>query len=152
MQIHTRLSVSLAVALAIAACGGGGGGSTPAPTGPGSGNSGITPGSIGAIITLTASGLSLQTVRIERTQRVRFVNNDTVPHQIQTNPHLLHTECTANNVIILNPGQQVDTADFNEIKTCGYHDHLNPESAKFHGVIRVGTDDEYKGPIYSRGW
>lgn len=149
MQISSRLSSALAVALVVAACGGGGGGSTPAPTGP---STTVQPGSLGAIITLTANGLSFQSVRIERTQRVRFINNDTVPHQIQTNPHLLHNECPANNVIVLNPGQQVETSDFNEIKTCGYHDHLNVDNTKFHGIIQVGTSDEYKGPIYSRGW
>ena len=112
----------------------------------------VVAGSIGAVITITATGLSSADVRIEPTQRVRFVNNDTRPHQINTNPHNLHTDCTPNNTIVINPGQTVDTGIFTDVKPCGYHDHLLPDTQAYWGLIRVGTNDDAKGPVYSRGW
>jgi plastocyanin len=140
----------LSIAALAAACGGGS--STPPPV---TGNP-ITPtvvaGSIGATITLSASGVSPADVRIEPTQRVRFVNSDSRPHQINTNPHNFHTDCPPNNTIIINPGQTVDTAIFSDVKPCGYHDHLLPETQSYWGLIRVGTNDDAKGPVYSKGW
>lgn len=147
------LAGSAAVAAAVVAigCGGGSGGGTT-NTGTPVAPSNVVSGSIGATITITASGAAPLEVRIEPTQRVRFVNNDTRPHQIQTNPHNLHTDCPANNVTVINPGQQIDSAIFSDVKTCGYHDHLLPDDQKFWGTIRVGNSDDAKGPVYSRGW
>ena len=139
----------LSIAALAAACGGG---STPPPV---TGNP-VTPtvvaGSIGATITLSATGASPVDVRIEATQRVRFINTDSRPHQINTNPHNFHTDCPANNTIVINPNQTVDTAVFNDVKACGYHDHLLPDTLSYWGTIRVGTNDDAKGPVYSKGW
>lgn len=128
--------------LAIA-CGGGGGGSTPA--GP------SATGTIGATIHITADGVNPKDVRIEPGQRVRFVNDDTRPHQIQTNPHLFHTDCPPNNLPVLNAGQSAETGNFAEVRGCGYHNHLLPDTQSYWGVIRVGTNAD-AGPVYSRGW
>mgnify|MGYP001575110323 CR=1 FL=1 len=142
-------TVLMSAAIAVAC--GGGGGSTPAPA-PTTPSGGVVPGSIGATIAITANGPVPADVRIEPTQRVRIVNNDTRPHQINTNPHNIHTDCPANNTVVLNPGQQVDTNVFNDVKACGYHDHLLPDEQKYWGLIRVGTNSDDKGPVYSRGW
>jgi plastocyanin len=144
---NTIIAMAIAVAGAAVAAACGGGGNTP-PTTPG----GVVSGSIGATVTLTANGASPLDVRIETGQRVRFVNTDTRPHQLQTNPHNLHTDCPSNNVKILNPGESVDSAIFGDAKTCGYHDHLLPDEQRFWGVVRVGVSDGEKGPVYSKGW
>jgi plastocyanin len=146
MRALSALLVTGAVLLMATAAACGGSGSTP--TTP----AGVVAGSIGATISLTANGAVPLEVRIEPTQRVRIVNNDTRPHQVNTNPHDFHTDCPANNTIVLNPGQQVDTANFNDVKVCGFHNHLLPDDQKFWGTIRVGTDSGDKGPVYSRGW
>ena len=144
---HSIAAALLAAFASLAACGGGGTSTPRSPAG-----TQVVAGSIGATISLTATGASPVEVRIEPTQRVRFINTDTRPHQIQTNPHNLHTDCPSSNVILLNPGQQVDSGIFNDVKTCGYHDHLLAEDQKFWGTIRVGPSDDAKGPVYSRGW
>jgi len=151
MRDFSRLSFSGAIALVVAAAAascGGGSATAPTPTTP----AGVVAGSIGATISLTANGPVPSDVRIEATQKVRIINNDTRPHQINTNPHNFHTDCPANNTVVLNPGQQFDTANFNDVKACGYHNHLLPDDQKFWGVIRVGTNSDDKGPVYSRGW
>ena len=136
----------VAATIAIGCGGGGGGGATP-PTNP----SNPTQGTIGATIRITANGVVPPDVSIEPGQRVRFINDDTRPHQIQTNPHLFHTDCPANNIAILGPGQEVETAQFVESKGCGFHNHLLPDQQTYWGVIRVGSGDG-PGPVYSRGW
>jgi plastocyanin len=144
MKISLSATVAMVAAgLAIACGGGGGGANTPAGPAPTQ--------TIGATVHITANGLTPADVLIEPGQRVRFINDDTRPHQVQTNPHLVHTDCPANNIVILNPGQTADTGTFNDRKGCGYHDHLLPDTAVYYGLIRVGTD-EGKGPVYSRGW
>ncbi|MEX2273156.1 MAG: hypothetical protein WD690_16920 [Vicinamibacterales bacterium] len=151
MRAPSTISLAGAIAMTAAglalACGGGAG----SPSGP-SGPVPVVAGSIGATISLTAAGASPIDVRIELTQKVRFVNNDTRPHEINTNPHNLHTDCPPNNSAIINPGQAFDTAIFTEIKACGYHNHLLPDNQSFWGLIRVGTNDDNKGPVYSKGW
>ena len=146
-----RMKMSAAALFALVsaglafACGGGGGYTQPAaPSTPAS-------GTIGATIHITATGVVPNDVTIEPGQRVRFVNDDTRPHQIQTNPHLFHTDCPPNNIAILNPGQSAETTAFEEAKGCGYHNHLLPDTASYYGVIRVGSLSD-PGPVYSRGW
>ena len=139
-------AVALAAALGISACGGGGGsysgGSPSTPTAP-SGPGGT------ATVTIKAGGtLDPQEIRIDVGQSVRFVNEDTQPRHVQSNPHLEHTECPQTNVPVLNPGQSATTGAYNSQRVCGYHDHLNPEQTRLHGTIRVGSAEGPSGPVY----
>ena len=130
------------LAYAAAACGGGGGGSPTGPSNPGGGSSAAT-------VTIRAGGvLDPQEVRIDVGQQVRFVNEDSSPHHIQSNPHGQHNECTQTNVAMLNPGQSATTSSYTQVKSCGYHDHLNDQRTQLHGTIRVGGDTGPTGPVY----
>lgn len=142
--LFTTLAAATVAAALAAACGGGAGGGPTGPAGPAS-------GTLGATVRLTSAGAVPKEVAISPGEFVRFINDDTRPHHIQTNPHLMHTDCPPNNIAILNPGQQADTRVFNERKGCGYHNHLLPDDRTFWGVIRVGTLED-AGPVYSRAW
>lgn len=145
-NIYYACAASIVAASVAIGCGGGGGGAAT-PTTPGTN----LQDTIGATIRINANGLVPADVSILPGQRVRFINDDTRPHQIQTNPHLFHTDCPANNIAILNPGQSVETGQFVESKGCGFHNHLLPDQQTYWGVIRVGSGDA-PGPVYSRGW
>jgi hypothetical protein len=141
--------VFLVVALVAAGnCGGGGGGynppTTPTPP-PSGGNSGAA-----ATITILAGGsVDQKEVRIDMGQQVRFVNQDSRAHQPQSNPHLVHTDCPAlNSVGVLQPGESRNTGAFNVEKACGFHDHMNPDTANLGGTIRVAGAEGPAGPIY----
>lgn len=140
---------SLVSVLMCGACGGGGGdtytnpASTPtAPTGAGT----------AATITIRADGtLEPRELRIAIQDTVRFINQDTRPHQPQSNPHLVHTDCPAiNRVGVLQPGESRTTDAFTTEKVCGFHDHMNPDSAGLGGVIRVAGAEGPPGPVYLR--
>lgn len=139
----SALAVAAALALVLIACGGGGGyGSTP--TGP-SNPSGSVP-----TVTIRAGGtLDPAEIRIEVGQQVRFVNEDNVAHHPQSNPHLMHTDCPQANVTPVNPGQSVTTSSFTTVRACGYHDHINPDTTRLYGTIRVGAAEGPTGPVYS---
>jgi hypothetical protein len=59
-------------------------------------------------------------------QRVTFVNADAVAHDMESNPHPIHTDCPELNVGFLSPGQSGSSSILTQAKTCGYHDHINP--------------------------
>lgn len=120
---------ALAVAaVAVASCGDG----DDDPTGPsGSGNSTAT-------FTIAAGGqISPGTATISRGDRVTFVNNDTVPHTMASNPHPNHTDCPALTVGTLSAGQSRDSGTLNTARTCGFHDHDNPDNDGLKGTVVV---------------
>jgi plastocyanin len=108
-----------------------GGGSPAAPSSPGGGDASIT-------ITMTATGVSPKQLTVPQGTRVRFVNNDPRTHQMNSDPHPEHTDCPEiNNVGFIAFGQTRETGNLNIVRTCGYHDHDNPEDTRFRGQILI---------------
>jgi plastocyanin len=121
-------------ALVLPACGGD---SNPG-TGPsGGGGGGGGGGTVAATITITASGASPQSVTVAPGSRVTFVNNDTRPHDMASDPHPLHTDCPEISVGFLQAGQSGATQNLNTVRTCGFHDHNQPDVASLKGTIRI---------------
>jgi hypothetical protein len=144
------LAAVIVGALAGVQCGGGGGGSyNPPPTNPGGGGGGT--GST-AVITIRADGtVDPKEVRVSINDQVQFVNQDTRAHQPQSNPHLVHTDCPSiNRVGVLQPGERRTTDPFTVEKACGFHDHMNPDTAGLGGTIRVAGAEGPPGPVYVR--
>ena len=151
------LILVLAIVLCVAAlwavgCGGGGGGySSGTPTTPSSSSGG---GTVGTTVTITSSGVSNSTPRINLGDRVRFTNNDTKTHEILTTPHMVHTDCPGlNSVGSLAPGQSGTSDALTTSRGCGFHDHLNPDNNSFRGQVLVGlssTDPIPPDPYYVR--
>src|SRR5215212_9831221 len=112
-------------ALLGAACGGG------SPNGPSSnGSSTGSPGPVGATITIGANGaVNPGTVTINVGQSVAFVNNHTRSHEMASNQHPSHLECPPMNVAgVVSPGQTKNTNAFSTARTCGFHDHSDPDN------------------------
>jgi plastocyanin len=109
-------------------------GSTPAAPSNGGSNTG---GSTSNTITITAAGVSPKTIQITLGSRVLFINNDTRPHNMATNPHPEHTDCDnpLKTVGFLTPGQRRETENFVIARTCGFHDHDNSDDTSLQGSI-----------------
>jgi plastocyanin len=122
--------------LVVAACGGGGssnnsGGGTPTTPSP-------TPAPTGSTITITSSGVSPRSVTVAAGSRVTFVNNDTAPHTMNSDPHPEHSACPAiNDVGFLQPGQSRATGNLNTPRTCGFHDHNRDSDTSLQGSIVI---------------
>jgi len=126
----------LAAALTVVIGGCGGGGSspsngTPPPTTP-------APPPAGPTITITAAGVSPKQLEIALGSRVVFVNNDSVPHEMHSNPHPNHGDCPPiDEVSAVTPGQWRQTGVFTIARSCGYHDHGQSTNTLLQGTIVI---------------
>lgn len=139
MRVLTKTMYALACAIAVVStvgCGGSGGSGggatatspTPAPANPTSTTT----------ITITSSGVSPKAIVIPRGSQVTFINNDTVTHDMSSDPHPVHTDCPEiNSAGFLSPGQSRQTANLNTAKTCGYHDHERDTVQALRGTITI---------------
>lgn len=120
---------------ALAACGGSGGSGSPTSPPPVSGS----PGPVGATITIGADGsVSPSQVTIAVGQSVAFVNNHNQAHAMSSDPHPVHTDCPQMNALgTLSPGQTRNTNGFPTARTCGFHDHNNPDNPALTGRIVI---------------
>jgi plastocyanin len=128
----TAASLIVLFAVAASACGG----DDNPGTGP-SGGGGGGGGTGAATITITATGVSPQNVTVAPGARVTFVNNDTRPHDMSSDPHPEHTNCTEITVGFLAAGQSGTTQNLNRVRTCPFHDHNQPDVTSLQGTIRI---------------
>ena len=132
-QVLTSLFVALLIALAAVSCGSDSPSSpsqTPTPT--------PTPNPSTTTITITSAGASPRSVTIAAGGRVTFINNDSRPHDMSSNPHPEHTDCPAiNQVGFLTTGQTKTTGNLTTARTCGFHDHNEPSTVSLQGTIII---------------
>ena len=80
-------------------------------------------------------------IRISPGERVQVVNNSSRVHQIQSNPHPIHTDCPPlNEPGRLEPGASGFTGALIEAGSCGFHDHLNPFTTTLQGRIVIEVE------------
>lgn len=116
----------LAWCAAVAACGD----STPsAPSGPPVNTNSIT---------ITAAGANPKTIQVALGSRVLFINNDSRPHWMASDPHPEHTDCPEfDQVGTLLPNQSRETGNLVVAEACGFHDHLNPDLNALRGQVTI---------------
>jgi plastocyanin len=122
------VTVVLTFGVGLAACGGGGGTTTPSPqpTNP-------------YVFTISSAGaISPKELTVPPGTRVLFVNNDPRRHDMASDDHPDHQECPAiNQVGVLVQGQSRETGNLNVVRTCGFHDHDDPDNNNLKGRIVV---------------
>jgi hypothetical protein len=124
----TRGSLPAAVlCLAVTACGGGSSPTAPAPT-----------PSSGPTVTITSAGATPRTLDVALGSRITIVNEDSVSHDMGSDPHPGHEDCPELNQIgMLTPGQRRTSGNLVEARTCGMHDHLRPQVSSLHLRITI---------------
>jgi plastocyanin len=91
-----------------------------------------------ATIRIGPSGADPREVRIERWNYVTFVNADSRPHTIVSDPVDLHTQCPAlQRVGVIPPGESRDSGTLADRTACGFHDHNDPADGALKGRIIV---------------
>jgi plastocyanin len=128
--------------LAAVGCGGGSSGTSNTPTNPTPSTTTTTtptnPPVQTTTITITASGVNPQRITVSPGTRVTFVNNDTRQHEMNSDPHPTHGDCPPiDDVGFLSPGQSKQTGNLTTARTCGYHDHNQPDTANLKGQIVI---------------
>jgi hypothetical protein len=66
-----------------------------------------------------------------------FVNQDSVAHDIRSDPHPAHASCPALNVGVVPPGAARQSITLNTWGTCGYHDELALDDQRFKGQLVI---------------
>ncbi len=102
--------------------------STPAPT-PNNPN----------VITISSSGVvSPKELTVSPGTRVLFVNSHSRRHDMTSDPHPDHLDCPElNQVGLLNPGQSRESGNLVAVRTCGFHDHDEPNNVNLRGSIVI---------------
>lgn len=130
----TLLMAAVALASMVVACGGGSSSNntptSPSPPPSGGGNTG------GTTITIQANGvMSPGLLTVTPGTRVTFINNDSRSRMIESDPHPTHEDCPEiGQVGFIQPGQTKQTGNLTTVRTCGYHDHNDPDKR---GDIRI---------------
>jgi plastocyanin len=129
MRVTAVRASLVALGIGFAACGGGGG-STPAPS--------PTPTNPYVITISSAAVASPRTLTIPPGARILFVNNDGRRHDMTSDDHPDHLECPAlNQVGLLTSGQSRESGNLVVVRTCGFHDHEDPDNNNLKGQIVV---------------
>lgn len=130
---YLRFMVPLVAALAVG-CGGGDNGGTPTtPTQPNN----PTPVA-STTITITSAGANPQVITVPAGSRVTFINNDSRSHEMHSDPHPQHGDCPPiDDVGFVAVGQTKQTGALTTQRTCGFHDHNQPDVASLRGQIIV---------------
>jgi plastocyanin len=120
------LRVPLALVLLAAACGSSPTNPSPSPANPNR-------------ITISASGVvSPSELVVSPGSRVLFVNEHARRHDMSSDPHPEHTDCPElNQVGLLVQGQSRETGNLVAVRTCGFHDHENPDDVGLRGRISI---------------
>jgi plastocyanin len=142
-MIARRMTAALAALwlLAAVACGGDSRSSPASPSSPPGPAPGPAPTPApegGRTITITAAGVNPRHVTVPAGSRVTFVNDNTRPHEMASDPHPEHTDCPAiNEVGFILPGQARETGVLTTMRTCGFHDHNQPSNESLTGTITI---------------
>ncbi len=124
-----------AVAFVAAGLAAGCGGDSDPPTSPSGGGGGGATNT--TTITITSSGASPRDITVALGSRVTFVNNDTRPHEMDSNPHPAHTDCPALSVGFIAAGASATSQNLNTARVCGYHDHNQDTNTSLQGTVRI---------------
>lgn len=126
MMRATRRSLVL-VLLAAGCSGGSDGPSAPTPT--------ETPYRIAIS---TSGSVTPAEIVVPPGSRILFMNNHSRRHDMTSDPHPDHGDCPPiNSVGMLQPGQSRETGNLVVARTCGYHDHENPNDSGLRGRIII---------------
>jgi plastocyanin len=99
---------------------------------------GCTTGPNTTTIVIANNAVCPQRITIARGTQVTFVNQDSRPHEMYSDPHPEHTDCPElNQVGHLEPGQSRQSGNLNIARDCGFHDHINFELTALQGTITI---------------
>jgi transcriptional regulator of nitric oxide reductase len=122
----TAAAIALAVALSC------GGSSNMSPSGM------CTPSGSANTLVIMNNAICPQALTVTRGSQLIITNQDARTHDMASDPHPEHTDCTEINQIgTLNTGQTRSSGNLNTARRCGIHDHLNPDNAALKATITI---------------
>src|SRR5213594_958612 len=122
---YTRsVAAGALLACAIAVLSSGCGSSSSTNMGPSTGAT-CTASSTSTTITISNNTVCPQNITVPRGSQVTFVNNDSITHEMFSDPHPEHDDCPEINAVgNIVPGQSRQTSNLVVARKCGFHDHI----------------------------
>jgi plastocyanin len=91
-----------------------------------------------ASVSIRAGGFDPLSVTVRPGGQVTFTNDDTVPHQVASEPHPAHSGCPELNSPVLQAGQRFRAVmGSTNPMTCGYHDEQRLDVSGFRATVAV---------------
>jgi plastocyanin len=116
----------------VAACGST---SSPAPAGP---SGGCTPSTSANTLVIQNNTICPATLTVTRGTQITVLNSDSRIHEMDSDPHPEHTDCTELNQIgHLEPNQSRQSGNLNIARKCGMHDHTSPDTTSLKATITI---------------
>ena len=135
MRNLSTLLCGTAAALTLAAAISCSGDDSDNSTGP---SGSCTPSSNPATLVVQNNAICPQAITITRGGQLTIINQDSRSHDMTSDPHPSHTDCPELNQIgTLNTGQQRQSGNLNTARTCGMHDHSDPDRASLKATITI---------------
>ena len=91
------------------------------------------------VINLKDSGPEPRSLDVSKGDTVKFINNGTRPFWVASNPHPVHNFCPgfdASHGLVHNESWSY-TFKFDAPKTCFYHNHVDPTTTLYTGVVNI---------------
>jgi plastocyanin len=105
--------------------------------GPSTGST-CTASSTSTTITISNNAVCPQNITVPRGTQVTFVNSDSRTHEMTSDPHPEHSDCTEINAVgNLVPGQSRQTSNLVIARRCGFHDHIAFDVKSLQGSITI---------------
>src|SRR3954471_22305693 len=106
--------------------------------GPSTGGGSCTASATATTITISNNAVCPQNITVPRGTQVTFVNSDSRNHNMASDPHPEHTDCTELNQIgLLSTGASRSSGNLNTVRTCGMHDHDDPNNGSLKARITI---------------
>jgi hypothetical protein len=110
------------------------GGSSPSTSPSGA----CTPSGSPNTLVIMNNAICPQTIRVALGSQLTIVNQDSRTHEMTSDPHPEHTQCPELNQIgFLSTGGQRASGNLNTARTCGMHDHSDPDRASLKATITI---------------
>jgi hypothetical protein len=111
------------------------GGDDSSPGGP---SGSCTPSTSPATLVIQNNAICPQSISITRGGQLTIINQDSRSHDMTSDPHPAHTDCPELNQIgFLNTNQQRQSGNLNTPRSCGMHDHSDPDRASLRATITI---------------
>ena len=138
IRVNKLLIGNAVVAAALVTAAACGGSSSPTSPSGGAGTGTGSPGPSGATITIANGRVTPSSVNITVGQSVTFINNDGRVHNVSSDPHPNHTDCPSINAVgPISNGQTKLTNSLPTARSCGFHDHDDPDNNALKGSIII---------------
>jgi hypothetical protein len=130
--VNSLVAAAAAMTVAAVAMSCGGSSSSTSPSGS------CTPSTNTNTLVIMNGAICPQALTVTRGSQLTITNQDSRNHNMASDPHPEHTDCPELNQIgLLSTGASRSSGNLNTVRTCGMHDHDDPNNGSLKARITI---------------